>query len=205
VPDAPAKQTSPYRQLQAQQTRDRIADAARGLFATQGYGSTSMDAIASAAGVANRTVYSAFKAKREILAAVWDRWQAASRADDLAAEVLAEPSPRKRLRAAAHWLRQQYDEGYDVLSIIESVSDEDEETRDLVQARASRRQTTMDEFVTSLADRLRRPAPESQAIFRALAAPAVYRELVLVSGWSPDAFEEWIADALVRQLLGLSH
>lgn len=41
---------------QAATTRDRIADAARRLFAEAGYGSTSIEAIAAAAGVAVRTV-----------------------------------------------------------------------------------------------------------------------------------------------------
>ena len=52
---APVK-TSSYRQQQAAATRDRIADAARSLFAEQGYGSTSIEAIAAEAGVAMRTV-----------------------------------------------------------------------------------------------------------------------------------------------------
>jgi AcrR family transcriptional regulator len=61
------KTRSTYRQEQAAATRDRIADAARRLFASTGYGTTTMDAIAAEAGVAVRTVYSAFGAKREIL------------------------------------------------------------------------------------------------------------------------------------------
>ena len=47
---------STYRQRQALQTRDRIADAARLLFARDGYSATSIDAIATEAGVAVRTV-----------------------------------------------------------------------------------------------------------------------------------------------------
>ena len=58
------KARSSYRQVQAAATRERIADAARRLFAANGYGSTSIEAIAAAAGVAVRTVYSVFGTKR---------------------------------------------------------------------------------------------------------------------------------------------
>ena len=66
--------TSSYRQEQAAATRDRIAEAARRLFADQGYGSTSIETIAAEAGVAVRTVYAAFGAKREILSHICERW-----------------------------------------------------------------------------------------------------------------------------------
>jgi hypothetical protein len=33
---------------------------------------------------------------------------------------------------------------------------------------------------------------------RPLAAPGVYQELVEESGWTPDAFEGWVGDALER-------
>ena len=44
----PVKPRSTYRQQQAAATRERIAEAARRLFASAGYGSTSMEAIAAA-------------------------------------------------------------------------------------------------------------------------------------------------------------
>jgi AcrR family transcriptional regulator len=55
-----AEAVKSYRQVQAEETRLRIARAARSLFAARGYGATSIDAIAKDAGVATRTVYSAF-------------------------------------------------------------------------------------------------------------------------------------------------
>ena len=66
------KAPSTYRQEQARATRDRIAAAARALFAVDGYRMTSMAAIAQKAGVAERTVYTSFGAKREIQAIIRD-------------------------------------------------------------------------------------------------------------------------------------
>src|SRR5215213_7015383 len=124
----PVKPRSTYRQEQATATRERIADAARGLFATAGYGSTTMDAIAAAAGVGVRTVYSAFGAKREILSLICERWLEHAQARELAGKVLAEPDPVRRLRGAASWLRALYSAGFDVVMILEAATDESPET-----------------------------------------------------------------------------
>src|SRR5690348_7785402 len=93
------------RQEQAAATKARIAQAARTLFAEHGYGSTSMGAIAREAGVAARTVYTVFGAKREILSAICEEWLVRAAAMPLHARALAEPDPARRLRLAANWLR----------------------------------------------------------------------------------------------------
>ena len=49
--------TSPVRADQARQTRKRIVDAGAALFAERGYGATTIDAIAEAAGVSRKTVF----------------------------------------------------------------------------------------------------------------------------------------------------
>src|SRR5215207_4019480 len=131
----PVKARSTYRQEQAEATRDRIADAARVLFANGGYGATSMETIAGAAGVGVRTVYSAFGAKREILSRICERWLEQARARERAAEVFAEPDPVRRLRAAASWLRALYAAGVDVVMIFEAANDESAETRALLRSK----------------------------------------------------------------------
>ena len=50
--------------------RELIVTAARKLFLEAGFGSTSMDAIAAEAGVSKRTVYSHFKNKESLFAAI---------------------------------------------------------------------------------------------------------------------------------------
>jgi AcrR family transcriptional regulator len=197
----PVKPRSTYRQLQAAATRDRIADTARRMFGTDGYGSTSIQAIAAEAGVAVRTVYSAFGTKREILSLICERWLEQAGAGERAEEVLAEPDPVRRLRGAAHWLRMLYEAGFDVVLIFEAATDESAETRELLRSKLAGRNQVMDVMIASLGDHLAIPVTEAQAIYRALAAPGVYRELVHESAWTPDAFEKWVADALERQLL----
>ena len=196
------KPQSTYRQEQAAATRERIAQAARRLFATVGYGSTSMEAIAAEAGVAVRTVYSAFGAKREILSLICERWLESARARERAMEVLAEPDPARRLRAAAGWLCNLYSAGFDVVMIFEAATDESPETRALLRSKLAGRNEAMDAMIASLGGHLRVPVSEAQAVYRALAAPGVYRELVEDSHWTLEEFQRWVGDALERHLLG---
>jgi len=198
---SPVKTRPTYRQEQAEATRNRIADAARRLFAVNGYGSTSIEAIAAAAGVAVRTVYSAFGTKREILSLICERWLEQARARETAQQVLAEPDPLRRLRGAAAWLRNLYAAGFDVVLIFEAATDESPETRALLRSKLAGRNQVMDAMIASLEAYLQVPVDEAQAVYRALAAPGVYRELVEESGWTPERFELWLSWALEQHLL----
>jgi AcrR family transcriptional regulator len=53
--------------------RDRILEVATGLFLTEGYGSTSIEAVAGAAGISKRTFYHRFDDKAALFAAVVHR------------------------------------------------------------------------------------------------------------------------------------
>jgi AcrR family transcriptional regulator len=190
-----------YRQVQAEETRIRIAQAARRLFAAQGYGATSIDAIAKEAGVATRTVYSAFGTKREILSLICDQWLAEAGAMERAQQVFAIEDPIQRLRGAAGWLTNLYAAGFDVVLIFEAATDESAETRALLRSKLAGRNQVMDAIIASIEPELGIPLKQAQAVYRALAAPGVYQELVDESGWSPEEFEHFIADSLERQLL----
>ncbi len=191
-----------HRQRQAAATREAIAEAARRLFATTGYGSTSMEAIAAEAGVAVRTVYTAFGAKRELLSFICEQWLERARAKERVAEVLAEPDPVRRLRAAAGWLSALYSAGFDVVMIFEAATDESLETRALLRSKLAGRNQAMDMMIASLEGALTVPVEEAQAVYRALAASGVYRELVEESGWPLERFDRWVGDVLERHLFG---
>ncbi len=57
----------------SEQFRERILDAATHLLLTHGYGATSIEAIASAAGVSKRTFYHRFDDKKTLMSAVVGR------------------------------------------------------------------------------------------------------------------------------------
>ena len=77
------------RQRQADETRTRIAEAARKLILDQGYGAATMEAIAREAGVATPTVYAVFGSKRNILAELIDRAAFGPAYQDLVGETMA--------------------------------------------------------------------------------------------------------------------
>jgi AcrR family transcriptional regulator len=190
-----------YRQVQAEETRIRIAQAARRLFAARGYGATSIESIAKEAGVATRTVYSAYGTKREILSLLCDLWLSTANAFAGAQEVLAIEDPIERLRGAAAWLANLYSSGFDIVLIFEAATDESAETKALLRSKLAGRNEVMDAMIASIEPELRIPLKQAQAVYRALSAPGVYQELVEESGWTPAEFEEFVADSLRRQLL----
>lgn len=106
------------RDRQARQTRARIAEAALGLFVSQGYAQTTIDQIAEAAGVSRRTVFHHFPAKESMLVDHFaDRREMALRR--LRERPASEP-PLVSLHAV---LRELCEQGYDrqVLTQIRTV------------------------------------------------------------------------------------
>src|ERR1700730_9739864 len=59
--------SSPLREQQARQTRERILQAARDTFREHGYGATTLTDIARTAGVAEQTVRATFKTKPNLV------------------------------------------------------------------------------------------------------------------------------------------
>jgi alpha-D-ribose 1-methylphosphonate 5-triphosphate synthase subunit PhnH len=133
--------------------------------------------------------------------AICERWLEQAQARERAADVLAEPDAAARLRGAASWLADLYAAGFDVVLILDAAIDEDAETRTLLRAKLAGRNQVMDAMISSLEDDLRGPVAEAQAVYRALAAPGVYQELVEAYGWTPDQFARWVADVLQRHLV----
>ncbi|WP_277051125.1 TetR/AcrR family transcriptional regulator [Ruania albidiflava] len=191
-----------YRQEQAAATRERIAAAARRLFAAQGYRMTTMTAIADEAGVAHRTVYTAFGAKREILSVLCEQMLADAHAGEIVQAALAESDPRRTVGLAAQFLASLFEAAYDVIVLFEAASAEDHPTRDMLRAKLEARNAAQDQIVASIGEALVLPLPAAQAIYRALAATGIYTELVLSSGWTNREYQDWVEEQLARQLLG---
>jgi AcrR family transcriptional regulator len=192
-----------HRQRQALQTRRLIVDAARRLFLERGYGVTTMNAIAAEAGVAVSTVYAIFKNKRaflrELRAALLDQ----ARTREIHEEARKQEDPELRLEMIAHQNRRQWEFGGSMIAIHEGAAAVDREAAAELGEVLSSRRWVMTRFVQEMKDALRPDldAGRATAILLALCQPAVYRELVEESGWSPDEYEAWLSEALKEQLL----
>jgi AcrR family transcriptional regulator len=202
---------SPRRREQAAETRTLILDAAQRLFERDGYNATSVAAIAGAAGVALKTVYLSFGSKPELLRAVWHRALRGER-DEVPVgeqewfhEVMAEPDPAKRLLLAAHNSRLVKERAGAIMEVIRAAAPGDEEIAELWRRIGSDFHANQRTIVESLAaDAALAPDLDTEAaadILWALNHPTVYHLLARERGWTPDRYEQWLAELLSSQLL----
>jgi AcrR family transcriptional regulator len=99
---------SPVRDRRARETRARIAEAALGLFQSQGYAETTIDQIAETAGVSRRTVFHHFPAKESMLL---DHF--AGRRDMALRQLARRPASEPALVSLHAVLRELCEQGYD--------------------------------------------------------------------------------------------
>lgn len=192
-----------HRQKQALATRQLIMETARQLFLSRGYGTTTFDAISQEAGVAVSTVYGIYKNKRGLLKAIREAWHQESGQRDLYRQALQENDPERRIEIVAHATRRQWETGASMLSISQSAAAVDEEAAAELKESLTGRRTNLARFIQESAEFLQPGLTHERAaaIYLSLTRPEVYQELVEVFGWTPDAYESWLADLLKQQLL----
>ncbi len=193
----------PYRQQQALATRRRIAAAARGVFADQGYAAASIESIAREAGVATRTVYAAFGTKKNILGAVCALWLEEARVVETFARGMDEPDARKRIAAIPEANRRQWEKGIDVIRILQSAASDDASVDRMLHGWMDDRSGGVREILAGAAAAFRpgMTVDTAMALVRGLSVPELYIELV-GQGWSPDRYQAWLTELLEHQLLG---
>jgi AcrR family transcriptional regulator len=202
---------SQRRQQQASATRRTVIDAAQRLFERDGYVATTMDAIAGEAGVALKTVYSAFTTKSGLLRAVWDLALKGDTDDVPVAqrawyrEVLDEPDPERQLRLNARNAVSVKVRIGPMLRVIRSASvvDPDGEALwRLIQSDFYENQRAIIKAIRKHGA-LRRGLSQIEAsdILWGLNHPDVWLLLVGERGWTPRQFESWFADTTCQQLL----
>lgn len=194
---------SNLRQRQAQATADMIVAAAKMLFLEQGYGATTIEAIAARADVAVSTVYAVFGSKRSILRAIRTAWHGSSHIRDVTLADPMETGPEERLEMLARATRRQWETGAEVITIYTGAASADPEAAAELGEALKGRRKGMEAFAASLEANLRHGLDKTRAaaILHALCMPEVFNDLVRDAGWSPDAYQSWLACALKRELL----
>lgn len=202
---------STRRRAQAQETRQRIIDAARQLFSEYGYAGATIDAIAQAAGVAPETIFATFGNKRTILARLID---AAIGGDDQAIPLLDRPGPQAVLQERDP-VRQLQLFAADIVTILERVaplfeimrvaSKTEPDIADLLKNLLNERLRNMRAVVHNVAAHspLRADLDEAHAaeMVWTLTSPEVFTLLRRDRGWSKAQYSHWLGDSLVRLLL----
>jgi AcrR family transcriptional regulator len=195
---------SAVRQRQADETRRRIAGAARRLFLAQGFDGATVEAIAREAGVATQTVYAVFGSKRGILADLMER-AAIGPAYELARQVLETPEPSARLRLTVRIVRQIYDAERAEIELLRGAGVVDPELAAQEREKEGIRFEAQAHVIAYLAEagRLRPDLDVAAArdILWALTGRDLYRLMVLERGWASDRYEGWLEGLVTAALL----
>src|ERR1700682_6410810 len=109
---------SPARHRQAEETRQRIAGAARKLLVEKGFDDTPIDAIAREAGVAVQTVYAIYGSKRGLVAGLLDQARFGPAFMEQVTRVMETTDPAQRLALIAGVARRFYDAERSVLDLL---------------------------------------------------------------------------------------
>jgi len=210
-PAAKRRYHSPRRQEQAKATRGAILDAAERLFVRDGYVATSMAAIAKEAGVALKTVYVAFETKSGLLRALWHRSLRGGREDVPAAEqewfreVVEEPDPERSLRLNARNSRRVKGRIAPLGEVISTAAAADPDVAVLSRTIWKQFYENQLEVIKAI-DRRNGLKPGLSAeraadMLWTLNHPNVYVLLLEERGWTPDEYEQWLAEITAQQLL----
>jgi AcrR family transcriptional regulator len=219
MPD-PVKRRRTYnselRSQQAAQTRRKILQAAQELFETEGYATTSMAAIAAAAGVSLKTVYLAFETKSGLLRALWHLLLRGERDSAPVAEqtwyraVLEEPDPDRQLRLNIRNSLIVKTRAGKMLDVIRSAASADPEIGSLWARIQTEFHDNQRAIVQSIADKqalaTHLDVASATDILWALNHPNLYMLLAGERSWSPERYEQWLSDLLCAEILqGRTH
>jgi AcrR family transcriptional regulator len=203
---------SDLRAAQALQTRRVIVTAASELFAAQGYGATTVDAVAEAAGVSRKTVFTAVGGKLDLLKTALD-WAVAGDDQQLALAdrsdvrgVLDQTDPEKLLSGWVNVLVNIDSRVGPLMRALEIAASVDPEAQELLDDSQRRRLAGARTIVRRLValGALKSGLSRNQAADIAWLAsdPMLHDRLVRRRGWPLGRFEKWLTEGLIEQLMG---
>lgn len=212
-PDPPqrAAYSSARRDRQARATRRAIVAAAGQLFVEQGYAATTIDAVATRAGVGRKTVFASVGGKGALLKLAWD-WTIVgddepvpmSRRPAVLA-ILAESDPQRLVEL---WVEMQLEVAARVSplgAVVLAAADVDEDARTLRDTIRRESLVGATAFVTDLAGKggLRSGLDPAHAadICWALVNSVLLHLLVEVRGWSLREYGDWLVVLMRATLL----
>jgi AcrR family transcriptional regulator len=203
---------SSLREERARETRRRVIEAAATHFLADGYASTSLGAVAGAAGVAVDTVYKSFGSKLGLLKAVLD---VAIGGDDVPVSLLDRAGPqalreeadqREQVRMLAAGVTHQLERIRPLDDILRSAAAVDREAaalREDIQVR--QRRAAMRTIVGWIG--ARGPLRDGLSVNRAaqvvwtLTSPEVHLLMRDTGGWSQRSYRTWLEQAIADGIL----
>lgn len=202
---------STVRAAHAADTRRLIVSAAARLFIADGYGTTTIDAVAESAGVSRKTVFSAVGGKVDLLKTALD-WAVAG--DDEPVAMANRPAIRDLLTLddpaalVAEWVRVLVEidaRAAALFRALEVAADGDDDARGLLDEYRGQRLVGARAVVKRLValDALSDDMSRADAVDVAWLAtdPLLFDRLVRNRGWPVRRFADWLTGTLTRQLV----
>jgi AcrR family transcriptional regulator len=202
---------SSVREEQARRTRQAILDAARRLFAEQGYAATTIAQVARAAGVAVDTVYASVGAKPVLMRLLMET--AISGTDravpaeqrDYVRQVRAAATAREKISIYASAVTAANTRLAPLHLVLRGAAAQDDELARIRDEISERRAANMRLFAQDLAATGElRPGldPDEVAdVVWSMNSAEYFTLLVRERGWEPGRFAAWLADAWTRLFL----
>lgn len=195
---------STLREERALETRLRIRDSARKLFASKGLAQTTINEIAEDAGVAPQTVYSVFGSKGGIVAAILEDHQEAAGESTRIAEIVSEEDSHRQVRLFVSWIRTFFEQGAPVIRMVLTANNDPDVAAVADQGDQGRRDGTrrLTGMWASRGD-LRDGISHDDAAQRLWLLTSAEQYMLATDklGWNPDQYEQWLGDLLERELL----
>jgi AcrR family transcriptional regulator len=202
--------SSTLRAAHARETRRSLVSTAARLFTEQGYGRTTIDAIAEQSGVSRKTVFTAVGGKLDLLKLALD-WAVAG--DDEPIPLLERrelhtirkaTSPNAMLRGWVEVVALIAARVHGLSAALVAAAAADDDARALREANQSQRLTGARAFVTHLAEHngLRPGLSIDRAadIVWLYGDPALYHRLVVERAWPDTDYRDWLFRTIKQQL-----
>jgi len=199
------------RQIQSEDTRQRIIDAAGDLIVERGYRATTIAAIAGSAGVHVDTVYALVGRKPVLLRELLE--QAISGTDhavvatdrEYVKAMRAASDPVRKLTIYAGAMRQIQARMAPLLLALRDASatepDAQRVWREISDRRAANMRLLAQDLESAGGLRAGLSVNEAADVIWVTNSPELYVLLTVERGWPPDRYERWLADAWCRLLL----
>lgn len=199
------------RAARSEETRQRIIDVARALMLENGYRRTTISDITRDAEVHADTIYALVGRKpvlfRELIEqALSGSAQTVPAADrGYVAAIRGEPDPRRKLEIYARATREIHARLAPLLLALRDAAETEPEAREVWREISDRRAANMREFAGDINDvgglRSGLSIDDAADSIWVTNSPEVYVLLTVERGWSPDRYEQWLADTWCRLLL----
>ncbi|MGH7717507.1 MAG: TetR/AcrR family transcriptional regulator [Gemmatimonadaceae bacterium] len=189
----------------ADATKQRILSAAKTLFVRHGIEPVTIARIASKAGVAAPTVYALYKSTEGILRELMRETLFGPRFQAARAKLDGVTDPVELIELTPQVARAIYEAESSQLCLVRSASAHAPELRKLEQEFEDIRFAMQEERLRLLFAQSKQAKglqfDDARRILWMYTSRDVYRMLVHEGGWTPDRYQEWLSETLMRVLV----